>query len=85
MKQLLAQQELNFPYLFNSLLSAIKPIISIDKCKLSIKSLSEFALKLVKREPVLYGQLLANERDYQQEESGNYDNNKSQPNLDDSY
>lgn len=59
MKQLLAQQELLHPNLFNSLLAAIKPILSIDKCQLSLRVLSEFALKLVEKQPELYDEILA--------------------------
>lgn len=62
MKQLLAQQELLHPNLFNSLLSAIKPILALNKCQLSLKSLSEFALKLIKRQPELYNELLESYR-----------------------
>lgn len=56
-KHLLAQQELNFSSLFSSVLNAIRPIISINKCQLSIKSLSEHALKLVQNNPELYASL----------------------------
>lgn len=60
MKKLLAEQELAFPNLFNSLLSAIKPIISINKCQLSIKKLSEFALKMLQNDSKLYNDLIRN-------------------------
>ena len=73
MKKLLAEQELAFPNLFNSLLAAIKPIISIDKCQISIKTLSEFALKLVHNNSKLYAELVKNSHkfnsDKDQEES----------------
>lgn len=59
MKQLLAQQELLFPNLFHSLLSALKPILAVNKCRLSIKTLSEFALKMIKFNPELYNEMLA--------------------------
>ncbi len=62
MKKLLAEQELAFPNLFNSLLSAIKPIISIDKCQISIKTLSEFALKLVHNNEKLYNEFVINSK-----------------------
>lgn len=58
MKQLLAQQELAFPSLFSSLLSAIKPIIKIDLCQLSVKTLSEYALELVRKNPQLYSEMV---------------------------
>lgn len=58
MKQMLAQQELLFPNLFSSMLSAIKPIIGIGKCRLSVKALNEFALKMIKRNPDLYDELV---------------------------
>jgi tRNA(Ile)-lysidine synthase TilS/MesJ len=58
MKQLLAQQEVNFPCLFGSLLAALKPIISIDKCRISIKTLSEYGLKMVKQDETLYQELV---------------------------
>ncbi len=57
-KQLLAQQELNFPCLFGSLLSAIKPIISINKCQISVKKLTEYGLKMIKNNPDLYKTLI---------------------------
>jgi tRNA(Ile)-lysidine synthase TilS/MesJ len=59
MKQLLAQQEVQFPNLFSSLMSAIKPIISIDKTKISIKTLSEYGLKLVREDEKLYEELFS--------------------------
>lgn len=75
MKQLLAQQELAFPSLFSSLLSAIKPIISIDKCQISIKSLSEYTLKLINQNPSLYNELIKssdkdNDHDLDMDEDG---------------
>lgn len=63
MKQLLAQQEVHFPHLFSSLLTAIKPIISIDQCKVSIKSLSELGLKMIKENEQLYQSLLQSSKD----------------------
>jgi tRNA(Ile)-lysidine synthase TilS/MesJ len=60
MKQILAQQELNFPCLFNSLLSAIKPILSIDRCKLSIKMLSEYSMHLIRKNETVYKEMLDN-------------------------
>jgi tRNA(Ile)-lysidine synthase TilS/MesJ len=58
MKQLLAQQEVNFPCLFGSLLAALHPIISIDQCRVSIKSLSAYGLKMIKQDPKLYDELV---------------------------
>lgn len=63
LKQLLAQQELNFPSLFGSILTAIKPIISINKCQISVKTLTEFALKLIQSKPELYEELVRNNKD----------------------
>lgn len=57
-KQLLAQQELNFPNLFGSLLTAIKPIFSINKTQLSVKTLTEFAMRMVEDQPELYKQIV---------------------------
>ena len=62
-KQLLAQQELNFPSLFGSILTAIKPIISINKCQVSVKTLTEFALKLIDAKPDLYNELVKNNKE----------------------
>ena len=45
MKQLLANQELLFPRLFPSLLSAMKPILAIDKTGISFKDVSQKALE----------------------------------------
>jgi len=56
-KQLLAQQELNFPSLFGSLLTAIKPIFSIDKCQVSVKSLTQLGLKMLSENSDLYYQM----------------------------
>lgn len=58
-KHLLAQQELNFRTLFSSLLNALRPIISINKCQLSIKSLSEHTLNLVQNDTDLYVKIVA--------------------------
>ena len=58
-KHLLAQQELNFRTLFSSLLNALRPIISINKCQLSIKSLSEHTLNIVQNDPDLYVKIVA--------------------------
>ncbi|CAF0976101.1 unnamed protein product [Brachionus calyciflorus] len=58
MKQLLAQQELISPSLFSSLLSAIKPIIQIDLCQISVKTLSEYTLHLVRKDASLYDELV---------------------------
>ena len=58
-KHLLAQQELNFRTLFSSLLNALHPIISINKCQLSIKSLSEHTLNLVQNDIDLYVKIVA--------------------------
>ncbi len=60
-KQMLAQHELNFPCLFGSLLSAIKPIISINKCQISIKKLAEYGMTLIKQDPNLYYKLIESE------------------------
>ena len=57
-KQILAQQELSFPCLFNSLLSAIKPILSINRCQVSIKTLSQYAMKLIEQNPEIYNELV---------------------------
>jgi hypothetical protein len=66
-KHLLAQQELNFSTLFSSLLNAMRPIISINKCQLSIKSLSEHTLKLVQNDLDLYARLKTNVKDIENE------------------
>ena len=66
-KQLLAQQELNFSTLFSSLLNAMRPIISINKCQLSIKSLSEHTLKLVQNDSDLYARLTIKENENENE------------------
>ena len=58
-KHLLAQQELNFSTLFSSLLNALKPLVSINKCQLSIRSLSEYSLKLVQNDLELYNKLIS--------------------------
>ncbi len=56
-KQLLAQQELNFPSLFGSLLTAIRPIFSINKCQVSVKSLTELGLRLIAENTDLYNEM----------------------------
>ena len=66
-KQILAQQEITFPCLFNSLLSAIKPILSINRCQLSIKTLSEYALKLIEQNPELYNDLMQKNKNENQD------------------
>ena len=63
MKQILAQQELEFPCLFGSLLAAIKPIFSINKCQISVKTLTEFALKMIEKDPSLYQQLAKDKKE----------------------
>ena len=57
-KQILAQQELTFPCLFGSLLTALKPIISINKCQISIKTLTQYGLKVIQNNPELYHELV---------------------------
>lgn len=56
-KQLLAQQEARYRHLYNSLISAIKPVVSINKCKISIDTLSQVALKLLNKDFELYNEL----------------------------
>ena len=63
MKQILAQQELEFPCLFGSLLGAIKPIISINKCQISVKTLTELALKMIDKDPSLYKELIQDKKE----------------------
>lgn len=67
-KHLLAQQELNFSTLFSSLLNALKPLVSINKCQLSIKSLSEYSLKLVQNDLELYNKLISLNSNNKEEE-----------------
>ena len=59
---MLAQNEAQFPFLYNSLLSAIKPLIKINKCQISIKTLSEHCLKLVNENTELYESLKDNKQ-----------------------
>jgi hypothetical protein len=68
-KHLLAQQELNFRTLFSSLLNAIRPIISINKCQISIKSLSEHSLKQVQTDLDLYFKII--QHDNKKDENDN--------------
>jgi hypothetical protein len=70
-KHLLAQQELNFRTLFSSLLNALRPIISINKCQLSIKSLSEHTLNLVQNDTDLYAKILAQSKNNNKDENDN--------------
>lgn len=67
-KHLLAQQELNFSTLFSSLLNALKPLVSINKCQLSIRSLSEYSLKLVQNDLELYNKLISLNSNIKEEE-----------------
>ena len=84
MKQLLAQQEVQFPRLFNSLQSALKPLISIDKCQISIKTLSEYGLRMVRQDENLYKELInisKNDKEFENEkinENCNIDNDLSE-------
>ena len=43
----MAKQEAQYPFLYNSLLSAIKPVLSINKCQVDVKTLSQVGLKLL--------------------------------------
>ena len=54
----LAEQELGFPGLFGSLLAAMRPVIAIGKCRVSVKTLAACALRLVEEQPQLYERLV---------------------------
>ena len=57
-KQFLAQLETLFPFLYNNLLSAIRPILSINKCQINMQMLCEYALKRLNESPNLCDELL---------------------------
>jgi hypothetical protein len=57
MKQLLAQQELLSPFLFHTILTSIRPILSMNKLKISMKTLCAFTLNQVEMHPELYNEL----------------------------
>ena len=48
----MAKQEAQYPFLYNNLLSAIKPILSINKCQIDIKTLSQIGLKVMSDDKV---------------------------------
>ena len=60
LKTLLAHEEVNFSYLYNSLLTALKPVISINICQISLATLSQKALKLLNDNPELYNSIKIN-------------------------
>ena len=63
LKRLLAEQELGFPGLFGSLLAAMRPVIAIGKCRVSVKTLAACALKLVEEQPQLYERLVGGRKE----------------------
>ncbi len=57
----MAKQEAQYPFLYNNLLSAIKPIFSINKCQIDIKTLSQIGLKVMSDDKV-YNSLVKTEK-----------------------
>jgi hypothetical protein len=57
------QQELSFPGLFGSMQAAMRPVIAISKCRVSVKTLAACALRLVEEQPQLYERLVGGRKE----------------------